>query len=308
VTSVAPLPTAQVKKILGHQFPRLPIQHIGYIAEGGDSHTYSINNNLIFRFPASAESAIRLQHELNLLPKLPPDLPVPLPDIQFVGQPDEAHPYLFLGQTKLHGLSGEKFRPFPAAWPAIAHQMGRLLSIVHAIPHNVAIACQLQHEAITSGQEHLAQVVQLAPLLEQHVPEHLTQPIRHILAGKIDIPPVSPLATVVCHADIKGEHFLLSLEGQWLTGLLDWGDVCLTDPLPDFSGLMIWLGEAFTRQVLEHYTLPVDEAFMERVCFYARCRTLINIGERLLGQTEAPLGLLLRQMQWAFSTYGLEEM
>ena len=92
----------------------------------------------------------------------------------------------------------------------------------------------------------------------------------------------------------------MSGDGSSIVGVIDWSDICLSELLADFVGLMLWLGEAFVKLVLDHYPDPTAIHFLDRVRFVARCRTLINLGERLAGESEAPLDLLLTQMGWAF--------
>ena len=46
--------------------------------------------------------------------------------------------------------------------------------------------------------------------------------------------------TVVCHADLKGEHIFVSEDGTRVTALIDWADMTIADPAVDFAGLVIW--------------------------------------------------------------------
>jgi phosphotransferase family enzyme len=60
-----------------------------------------------------------------------------------------------------------------------------------------------------------------------------------------------PVTSRIVHADLSAQHILYADES--VTGILDWGDVCLGDPDYDFSYLYGDLGEAFVRDVALQY-------------------------------------------------------
>ena len=72
---------------------------------------------------------------------------------------------------------------------------------------------------------------------------------RKIAGDAVDTFLISPLPSaarnagksVVCHADLKGEHIFVSEDGTRVTALIDWADMTIADPAVDFAGLVIWL-------------------------------------------------------------------
>ncbi len=232
--------------------------------------------------------------------ELGPTLPLAVPLPAYVGQPDPLYPLPFVGHRKIEGLSGERLRPDPRNWPAIACQLGRFLTCLHNFPLEKARAYGFAVEPPAQMGSLLEQVAGYSDLLRRQIGDAMTLDIEAYLAGRVDLPPAGPARLALCHADFKGEHILISGDGLSIAGVIDWSDICLSEPLADFVGLMLWLGEAFVKQVLAHYPDPTDIHFLDRVCFVARCRTLINLGERLAGESAAPLDLLVTQMGWAF--------
>lgn len=298
-----------VRDILAAQFPGLPLEQIERIGEGG-SRAYLAGGEIIFRFAVSDADSAKLQREAALLAELGPALPLAVPVVDYAGHPTRAYPYSFTGYRKIAGHSGEQVRPERRHWPGIAAQAGQLLSALHTFPVERAQAHGVPEASSEAfGAEYrtkdaaslLRRVQDFAPVIRKELPDHVDHQMERYLAGRIALPPRTPLAPVLCHADLKGEHIIVSEGGDAITGVIDWADCCITDPLLDFSGLMIWLGEAFVRQVLGHYTRQADGQFIDRVCFYARCFTLDNLGAWLTTAWDAPLELLLTQMRWAFA-------
>lgn len=289
-----------VRELLAEQFPQLTLDRIEFIGEG-EGRTYLIDREYIFRFPRDERGEAKMRREICLLSAIRDDLPIPVPAFEFVGQPSERYPYLFAGHHEIAGRSGEELRPERPHWSAIARQLGEFLSVLHATPTSIGRRCGLPLEPMQAPEPLLKSTLRYADVIRREIPDYVDERVERYLSGDVPVPPASPPTPYVCHADIKGEHIIVSEAGDAVAGVIDWTDSCLTDRLLDFTGLMIWLGEEFVRQVLAHYTVPVDEHFFDRVRFYARCFALGNLGKRLRGEEDAPLDLLLRQARWAFA-------
>ncbi|WP_158220990.1 phosphotransferase family protein [Kineosporia sp. R_H_3] len=89
-----------------------------------------------------------------------------------------------------------------------------------------------------------------------------------------DVPPAAPVRVPV-HNDLGAEHLLV--EGDRLTGVLDWSDAALADPAVDVSRLLRDLGPGFVAGLMARYRGPVDPGFDDRVLFYARCAALEDL-------------------------------
>jgi aminoglycoside phosphotransferase (APT) family kinase protein len=297
-----------VRALLAEQFPQLALETIEPVAEGGE-RAFVVDGTYVFRFATDGREAAKLLREDVLLAELAPRLPLAVPRIELRGGPSAAHPYPFAGYRLIPGRSGETDRPGREHWPAIAAQIGAFLSALHDFPveHARALGVPEAPEE-TFGAEYrtrdartlLARVQRFGPTIRQRLPGLVDAEMERYLSGDVPLPSPSPLALALCHADLKGEHILVSQDGHEVAGVLDWADAAITDPLLDFARLMIWLGEPFVRLALEHYDHPVDAAFLERVCFYGRCFPLDNLGWQLTNRFYAPLELLVSQARWAF--------
>lgn len=266
----------------------------------GEGRTFEVNGRYIFRFARDERGAEKLRRELCLLSAVGSELPIAVPVPEFVGEPGPRYPFPYVGYAKIDGRSGEDARPERDQWPAVARQLGEFLSALHNAPIATGTACGLPVERMEEPASLLRGTTRYRDLLRSGLPDVLDARMAALLAGDVPVPPASRAAEFVCHADVKGEHLLLDKGAQRVVGVIDWTDCCLTDRLLDFTGLMIWLGEAFLQEVLGHYSVPTDEHFIERVCFYARCFALGNLGRRLTGRDDAPLELLKTQARWAF--------
>lgn len=297
------------RDLIGRRFPELRVERVRRIDEGG-ARAYEVNGEFIFRFATDEADSAKLEREVAVLAELAPELPIAVPDYEFADAPGHDYPCPFAGYRKIAGLTGEEQRPSRERWPAIAAQFGEFLSALHGFPVERARALGVpKAPEETFGAEYrtkdaatlLARVRGFAGAIRTGAPDLITDETERYLSGRVALPPRSPLLLVLCHADLKGEHILVSERADAVVGVVDWTDCTITDPLLDFARLLIWLGEGFARQVLTRYTEPVDGAFLERACFYARCFALDNLGWQLTNRFYAPLELLKTQARWAFA-------
>ena len=119
---------------------------------------------------------------------------------------------------------------------------------------------------------------------------------------------------VCCHADIKSEHiyFTKNKEKEILqvSGLIDWTDVNISNPIQDFSGILCFVGAEITKKIMEKYLekkneISFDFQFLfDSTLLFSKFHSLKNISEKYLGEgccAEAPLDLLLEQLSNSFS-------
>lgn len=81
------------------------------------------------------------------------------------------------------------------------------------------------------------------------------------------------------HNDISPDHVLVDPSDGALVGLIDFADAMCGDPVLDLAGLVGWAGFGFCEQVLDAYTLPIDDEVGARLRWASRTLGLIWLGE-----------------------------
>ena len=242
-----------------------------------DNTAFDVNDRWIFRFPMRPEVEAMLLVERALLPAIAPRIEPRIPAFDFNGTPDADFPLHFVGYVRVPGVLGTQVDASRVRWDTVAEQLGRFLSALHAFP--VAEATRLG--ALTTHIEsHFEDVrmtsLELLPKVHQVAPGLPIEWLRRYLEQLPPLPPAPwPLALV--HQDLAAEHVLLAPDGSGVTGVIDWGDVAISDPTVDFVGLHAWRGEDFVRAVLRHYEGPVDERVLERMLPWSRFRVIGDI-------------------------------
>jgi aminoglycoside phosphotransferase (APT) family kinase protein len=154
------------------------------------------------------------EREISVLPKLAERLPVALPAPVFVGRPGDDFPWQFYGSHFLDGVEATGHAVDPVA-------LGAALRELHAPETLAAVGAELPVDPLgrVDMEARLPRLAELgveAPALVA-VAETLP-PARH---------------TAVCHGDLHMRQLLV--DGDTLTGIVDWVDVCRSDPAVDLS-------------------------------------------------------------------------
>lgn len=118
----------------------------------------------------------------------------------------------------------------------------------------------------------MSKVAPEAPLEKWHA---------HLRAGvPADLRPFS--RSTLVHNDLAAEHVLLDPGMQTVTGVIDWSDIAVSDPVADFAGMFHWGGDRFVHEVLAAYDGEISDADAVRARFMGACR---GVGDVVFGLT-----------------------
>ena len=223
-----------VRALLAEQFPSLDASSARLLGEGWDNAVWLVEESWAFRFPRRQIAIPGVERELAVLPRLAPLLPVPIPEPRFVGTPSERFPWPFFGAAVLPGRELADADLAQDARVEMGAELGRLLSILHA-PETLA---RIDPErALPLDFNRRADMAFRVPRTRERLAElgwPETAEIAELLAEAEALPASS--GNVLVHGDLHLRHVLV--EGASMSGVIDWGDVCLGDPAIDLQ--LVW--------------------------------------------------------------------
>src|SRR4051794_5068857 len=263
-----------VLRLLRAQFPALRARSVRPLAQGWDSSVYLVDDRWAFRFPRRAIVLPGFALELEALPRLAPLLPVAVPVPVHVGAPSEDFPWPFAGARLIPGReatgTGERAR--------LAVPLARALHALHGPATLAAVGGGLPEDANRRGD--MTRRVPLA-LRQFEALERagLWQPpaaAMELLEEALELPP--PVATAVCHGDLHFRHLIVA--GRELRGLIDWIDVCRSDPAIDLQLLWSFFGPRDRAVFLADYGPVSAEVLLRaRVVALFLCAALALYGD-----------------------------
>lgn len=241
-----------VGALLGEQFPGLDASSARLLGEGWDNAVWVVEETWAFRFPRRAIAIPGVERELEILPQLAPLLPVPIPEPRFVGAPSELFPWPFFGAALLGGVEVADARLDEDARVELGAGLGRFLRVLHDCEVDVDLPDDPIRRADTPfrvrrTRERLSTSAALG--IWTPPPE-----VAQILGQAEQLGPSRH--RVVTHGDLHLRHVLV--EDGALAGVIDWGDMCRSDPAIDL--MLVWslLPRPGRERFVAEYG-PVDE-------------------------------------------------
>jgi aminoglycoside phosphotransferase (APT) family kinase protein len=192
----------------------LSVDEVALVSEGWDYAVFRVDGEWAFRFPRREVVVPGTEREIAVLPVIAERLSVGVPAPVFVGRPGEDFPWPFYGARYLAGVEA-------TGRPVDAVALGEALRALHA-PETLATvgeglpADPLGRVDMDVRLPRLAELGVDAPALVKAA--RRLPPARH---------------TAVCHGDLHMRQLLV--DGDALIGIVDWVDVCRSDPAVDLS-------------------------------------------------------------------------
>jgi aminoglycoside phosphotransferase (APT) family kinase protein len=256
---------ALVRRLLAAQFPHwaeLPIEALP--AGGTDNAIYRLGDALSVRLPRRRGSRVEwLDKEFEWLPKLAPLLPLRVPAPISRGAPGEGYPHEW---AIYDWLEGEDAASAPLDLARAAVDLAELLAVLRRIDPTGGPPADGRGESLRPRDEKTrSAIAALGDLIDAAA---VTAAWETALAA-----PEWDGAPVWIHGDLDARNLLVS-DGR-ITGLLDWGAMCVGDPACDVKVAWAVL-DAETRPVFREL-LEIDDATWARGRGWALSQAMIAL-------------------------------
>ena len=242
--------------LIGEQFPELKDAPVRQVAAGWDNVVHLVDERWAFRFPRRAIAIPGVEREIAILPRLAPNLPLPIPVPRFVGAPTADYPWPWFGADYLPGMEIAEAGLPDDRRESLGAAVGSFLRVLHASATARLLAAGLPIDPMRRT-DMAFRVVQARYRFAQIEPLglwHMTDAIESLLSEAAGLPPPSRIS--VLHGDLHMRHVLVGSDGS-ASGIIDWGDVCAGDPSSDLS-IAYGSFEGRSRQALLDAYGPVD--------------------------------------------------
>lgn len=231
---------AEARRWLADSAPWLADSSIVEFGSGWDNAAFLVDDELVVRFPRRELAVELLETEWKILPKLAGILPlaVPRPEISGVSTDERAWP--FVGYRVLTGQTACRVDPGPATRAAHAEVLGHFLGTLHAITPSHAKELGAEPDRWRRSEAGYRRERALEALAEAVTEDWLDASLAKGLGRRLARSEgVEARFDCLCHGDLYARHLLV--EGERLTGIIDWGDLHLGDPSVDVAVALTYL-------------------------------------------------------------------
>lgn len=213
------------------QFPFLKPRQLTLLGVGWDNSAFLLDEKYIFRFPRRASALALLQKESSILPKIAPLLSLPIPFPKWLGKPSKYFPWPFSGYAFLPGKTACSVLLTQAQKAALAEPLAKFLRSLHEIKLancNLPNQCQSRIEGSSLTNKIFANLQKIADL---KLLDNRAVIERAVGLCQTFSPPTHH---TIVHGDLYMRHLLIDSSHR-LAGVIDWGDLHLSDPAIDLS-------------------------------------------------------------------------
>ncbi|HLI57426.1 MAG TPA: phosphotransferase [Actinomycetota bacterium] len=262
------------RRLIGAQFPEHASASLEPFAEGWDNTLWLVNGAMLFRFPRRAVAVDGVRREIAVLPNLARLLPIPITRPELVGQPapDSGYPWPFFAAPLLPGRESSEAGLDDAARAALGPTLAGFLRALHSDEVASAVRGVAELPVDPFGRADMQpRVLKTRAALGDIQRLRLWTPsskVLDLLAMGRGLPAGG--APVVVHGDLHFRHLLISGDAQsgvsGLSGVIDWGDLCLGPRGLDLQLLWSFLPPAARPEFLSAYgPVSADELLRARV-------------------------------------------
>jgi aminoglycoside phosphotransferase (APT) family kinase protein len=245
---------ALVRRLLG-QFPELEGKSLQLLANGWDYTVWAVGRRYAFRFPRRAVGVPGTEREIAVLPTLAPLLPLAVPAPLFVGRPTDEYPWPFFGSALLPGREATGLDDGTRL--EVALQLAGFLRRLHSLEVDVDLPVDVNGRADMSRR--VPRTLELLDELQRLGLWDEPPSVRAFLEEARELP--SRELTAIVHGDLHFRQVLVD-DGS-VTGVIDWVDVCRSDPAIDLSMAWSFLPVTARQRFLDAYG-PVTEEQLVR--------------------------------------------
>ena len=229
------------------------VASINLLGEGWDNLVYKVNSNLIFRFSRRKVAIPLLIRECKVLQVLADKLPLSIPHPKFCSEGTSAYPHPFYGHYEVLGETGCLVELTEAQYHAAAFKLALFLKELHSLK----VKDFQTKEDPMQGVFDRAEVEKMQKFFLERLESvkksfdlsAYEAKISRILAEAKSYKP-NKENPVFVHGDLYHRHLIFSKGGD-LTGVIDWGDCCVTDPVVDLSVLYQFFPESVHKDFLK---------------------------------------------------------
>lgn len=246
------------------------IEHLG---QGDFCAAFTVNHGWVFRFAHGAEGSARIDREAAVLPELAKSLSLRIPEIEYFAR-DPSTGLSFVGYHRIpgRGLSRELLRQMQAReQECVARALAEFLDCLHSFSTEYArqIGMPEYHYPTQFAEDIDRARTQAYPLMEGQLTDFCEQIVQeHLESGSLQFTPA------LLHDDLSQWHIFFDPSSSMITGVIDFSDMVVGDPIQDLMYLYDDYGAEFVGLILANQREADLGATLQRLHSYHEWHTL----------------------------------
>jgi len=255
---------------------KLKVNSIKLLGSGNDSYVYEVNLEFVFKFPRHKKANLNILKEIDILEFLRDKISFNIPEVVFKGEYTDIDTYIFVGLTKIKGepLSKEIYHKLnELEKDNLAKELAKFLKELHSFKYD-----KYKEDNIKKYKQDF---VKLKELIYENLEEEVKEKINNMYQKLFLNEDFLNVENALIHNDFSCENILFDLNEKKISGIIDFGDSCVSDIDRDFYYLLEdsdeELGKEFGLKVLEYYGYNNIDRILRKAKFYEKYWTIEQI-------------------------------
>lgn len=229
------------------------------LTDGAANLAVEVNGAWIFRSSRNRLTLRQMALENAFLPAFKGRSPIPVPSIIRSGAD-----FMLYGKIEGQPLRTKTLAALsPRTRDTVARQLGAFLTTLHGFRFSHPDLVEYPYGGGDFWQD-------VWPLVAPKLSDQARRNAETYFRQSFETMARQSIPKTLVHADLGTSNILFNASDAQISGIIDFGDLCLHDPARDFNGFLRNHGRAFTEQVLGYYGADIGEDVLERTDFHAR--------------------------------------
>jgi aminoglycoside 2''-phosphotransferase len=260
----------KVMRRLRCALPSLQIKEWQLLGEGWEFILYLVNRKIVFKLPKSAHAENALACEIDILSQLEPYSPTPIPKIVHVLQPSRHIDRLVVGLSYLPGDQLETefiYRLTSKQQQKLVDDLFQFLHFLHSFPYSQTNFESKIHffEPYSDGLETWNRA---KPIIYDHLPSQQRAALSNWLEEYFSDTSNFDITPALTHNDLTMANILCDYSNGSLAGIIDFGNLLITDPDYDIAQLSLNLGPYFAEKIFLKFGKHNLVQLKKKISFY----------------------------------------
>lgn len=243
-----------MKYLIEHCFNGFRVNNIGVLGAGLDSVAYLVNEEYIFKKSKHKEASENMKKEISVLKYLEGKLPLETPKIELYDEDASICGYKEIKGTiltpEIYSLMSIEEQE------QLAKDIANFLIQLHSLP-----LPNIENLELDVIDDYRSDYKILKSMIYDKVPSNSIEYIEELFGRILNDERITEYTRVLCHNDLSCNHIVI--RNNRIVGIIDFGDVSITDRDKDFVYLLEdsdeEIGRNFGLKVLDYYNHPNKE-------------------------------------------------
>lgn len=245
-------------------FPNINTEHIDRLGEGAHSWAFLVGDEYVFRFAQSEAASRSLKKEMMALPWIGKYVTLPVPKYEYIALDNEQRGFSGYKCIPGKGFFKEVIKSLsPEEQETAQNDLKQFFQEVHEIPLDLMEYAGVRENSIRRRAERARD--EALPVIADFLTSEEVARFRKMIEDFLSEERNFSYKKAFLHGDVNPSNVRFDEKKRRVSGVIDWGNMTIDDPLFDFVRPYTGFGRDFTERLLPDMSEEEKRFSMEKI-------------------------------------------